>query len=171
MTKGWILAAAAAIFMALAVAGTASAQYPTPKGNIVCTTVVNVEINQTYVSATLRDSTGKTMANAYVDFWIVSGPGQVSSSSVATDASGTATVTLIGGGNTVVGAGYDGVECRAVNQVLGQTFRPPSTGDGGLADGDSRSKLAFGACLLVMGVSGAALALLRRRGAAVEIER
>lgn len=163
MTRGRILAAAAALFVAMAIAGTASAQYPTPRGSIVCTTVVNVQTNATAVSATLRDSTGRAVPGAAVNFWIVGGPGSLSASSALTDASGTATVTLLNGGNTTIAAGYDGVECRAVTQVQGLSFRPPSTGDGGLVGGSSLATAVFAACLAVMGASGLGLVAVRRR--------
>ena len=167
MTKGWILAAAAATLTALALVGTASAQYPTPKGSLVCTTQVNIQISQTIVSATLRDSAGHAVVGEDVGFWIISGSGSLSSSSAITNGSGTASVTLYDAGNTSVGAVYDGLECNAVTQILGTTVRPPSTGDGGLVGGSS-SDLALGASLAVMGLSGMALVSLRRRAVAVE---
>ena len=171
MTKGRILAAAAALITALAIVGTASAQYPEPRGSLVCTTIVNVQISQTTVSATLRDSTGQAVVGQDIGFWIISGSGSLSSSSASTNGSGTASVTLYDGGNTSVGAVYDGLNCSAVTQVLGQTFRPPSTGDAGLlggSDSGNSPDLALVLSLGVMGLSGSALLLRRRRLTAVE---
>ena len=53
MFKGLILATAVATFAALFIAGVASAQYPEPKGSLVCTTRVNVQVNGTEIYATL----------------------------------------------------------------------------------------------------------------------
>jgi hypothetical protein len=166
MTTGRILAAAAAFFAALAIVGAASAQYPTPKGSLVCTGVVNG--GQTSISATAIDGTGRVISGAVVSFWFVDGSGTLSSSTAVTNASGVATVTLVSSGTVTVAAGYDGLECRSVSQVLGQTFRPPSTGDGGLVGDDAASTTVFAACLLVMGVSGLALVAMRRRRVTVE---
>jgi hypothetical protein len=169
MTTGRILAAAAALISALALVGTASAQYPEPKGSLVCTTTVNVQISETTVSATLRDSRGQAVVGQDIGFWIISGDGSLSDSSAETDGSGTASVTLYDAANTSVGAVYDGLECSAVTQILGQTFRPPSTGDAGLlGQGSDNSNLVLGFSLGVMGLSATGLVIARRRLAAVK---
>ena len=165
MTKGRILAASAALFMALAIAGTAAAQYPTPKGSLVCTTSVNIQINETQVSATIRDAAGRAIANEEVGFSIISGGGTLSNSRGLTNGSGTATVTLSGASNTSVGASYDGLECRAVAQVLGSVVRPPSTGSGGLVGGTGSSEVLLITSFAVMGMSSIVLLVLRSRRA------
>ncbi len=162
MFKGLTLAAGAALITALAFAGTASAQYPEPKGNLVCTTKVVVEISETHVTATLRDSSGHPVANKMVYFNIVAGGGSLDYTSDDTDGNGQAWVRYTGS-NATIAATYDGLECRAVAQVLGSTFRPPSTGDGGLVGGSTSDTVVFGAALLVMGVTGLSFVALRRQ--------
>lgn len=173
MTTGRILAAVAAIFTAAVLVGTASAQYPTPQGSLVCTTTVNVDINTSTVSATLRDSTGNTVSGQTVTFRVTSGTGTLSSSTATTNASGVASVILTNGSNTAVSATYSGIECSAVAQVLGSTFRPPATGDAGLVglgDGINKS-LILGIDLVIMGLAGIGILVMRQRRLAAERSR
>ncbi len=146
-----VIAAVAAIFTALVLAGTASAQYPSPQGSLQCTAQVNVSVNdQSKVSATLRDFSGNPVVGETISFSIISGSGSLSSDTATTDANGVAMVVLNAGsnaGNVSVGATYDGLECSAVSQVAGAVVvTPPNTGDAGLAaaqhDGNSTTVLA-----------------------------
>ena len=166
MFKGLALAAVAATFAALFLASTASAQYPPPKGSLVCTTtaaieVKSVEVPEAVVLATLRDAAGKPVAGETVYFQIVGGSGNLNSSSAQTNSSGVASVGMHGS-NTTVAATNDGLECRTVAQVLGSRFQPPSTGDAGLA-GTAGSISVFGLALVIMAVSGLGIVLLQRR--------
>jgi hypothetical protein len=167
MFKGLMLAAAgAATVAALFVAGTASAQYPEPKGSLVCTTRVSVTIENTEVHATLRDSKGNPVSGVGVSFSITAGSGKLDSNTAYTDSNGDAWVKAQGS-NLGVQAVYDGLQCSAVAQVLGSTFSPPSTGDAGLAapgtEGASRNDAVLAGALAVMGASGLGAVALRRR--------
>ena len=173
MFKGLMLAAAgAATVAALFVAGTASAQYPEPKGSLVCTTKVNVEINGTEIYATLRDSKGNPVSGQTVTFKVTSGSGSLDMSTDATDGNGVAWVKA-NSTNIGVTATYDGLQCSAVAQVLGQTFRPPATGDAGLLGSDKGAGTAstiFAGALAVMGAGGLGIVALRRRRVTVEAD-
>lgn len=173
MAKGRLFAAvAAAVFTTLALAGTVSAQYPTPKGSLVCTTTVDVSIGKSTVTATLRDSAGNPVSGQTVTFTITSGKGTLSSNTATTNGSGAASVELHGAENTSVSAVYDGLECRAVAQVLGSTFRPPATGDAGLLGTNSNSNgVILALDLAVMALTGAGVLVLRQRRLATEKTR
>lgn len=168
MFKGLMLAAAgAATVAALFVAGTASAQYPEPKGSLVCTTRVNTQINGTEIYATLHDSNGNPVPNQTVTFQVTSGTGSLDTSTDDTDANGVAWVKA-NSTNIGVAAIYDGLQCSAVAEVLGSTFSPPSTGDAGLAatagaDGANTDDAVLVGALAVMGVTGLGAIALRRR--------
>ncbi len=144
MTKGRVLAATAAIMVTMFLVqsthvGIVSAQYPPPNGNLVCTTDVMVSVNNMgQVSATLTDSAGTPVPGVLVTFEIISQPGGASlvDHTVTTDANGVATTKLLTGsnpGNVSISATTESAECRAVTQIKPTVFRPPSTGDAGLA--------------------------------------
>lgn len=144
MTKGRVLGAAVAIMAAVflvqvGAVSNVSAQYPPPNGNLVCTTDVAVSIDgMSYVSATLTDSAGTPVPGELITFEILSGPAGASlrDTAVITDGNGVATTKLLTAGatgNVSISATTDSAECRAVTEVKGTVFRPPSTGDGGLA--------------------------------------
>jgi hypothetical protein len=164
MFKGLMLAAAGvATVAALFVVGTASAQYPEPRGSLVCTTRVNVKIGNSEIHATLRDSNGNPVNGVPVAFKVTSGSGSIDTQTAYTDSGGDAWVKATGA--ISVTATYDGLQCSSVAEVLGQTFHPPSTGDAGLVGskgGDSDSFVLAGA-LAVMGISGLGLVVLRQR--------
>ncbi len=171
MFKGLMLAAAgAATLAALFVAGTASAQYPEPKGNLVCTTKVSVEAHETTFYATLRDSSGKPIAGKVVNFKVIGGTGTIDGSTDTTDANGVAWVRSKSS-NISVAAIYDGIQCSAVSQILGSTFSPPSTGDAGLvgSGGTSAQSGVLAGALVVMGASGLGVVGLRHRRFARQI--
>ncbi|MPZ48774.1 MAG: hypothetical protein GEU75_05580 [Dehalococcoidia bacterium] len=142
MTKGRVIAAAAAAIAFFLIAQTASAQYPEPKGNLVCgVSQANVSVSGNLAfTATLHDGAGNPLSGQTVIFSIVSqsGDAKLSASGVTTNSSGMATVQVSAGqsaGQVVVSAtGGEGLECRAISEVLSVVFRPPSTGDAGLAD-------------------------------------
>jgi hypothetical protein len=148
MTKGLVVAAAAAIISIFAIVPTASAQYPEPKGNLVCgVSQVSVKIvGDVMFTATLRDASGNAIAGESVYFDIVSqkGDAELSDDSTTTNASGTASVKIDLGeaaGQAVVSAtSGDGLECRAVADVLSGFFTPPPTGDAGLLGEDGMPK-------------------------------
>jgi len=171
MFKGLMLAAGAAMVAALFLAGTASAQYPQPKGSLVCVT----RGGGSEIHATLRDSKGSPIKGQIITFTIISGHGSLDAYKTATDANGYAWVRATG--NVTVAASYDGLRCSSVAQVLGKTFYPPSTGDAGLAavsTGSSSDRLTspfVAICLALLGATGTGVLVLRRHRLAVESAR
>jgi hypothetical protein len=163
MTSGKVIAAIAAIFTALALAGTASAQYPTPQGSLQCNAQVNVTIDgQSTVSATLRDFSGKPVSGQSIIFSIAGTPGGVSlsASSAATNANGVASVLLNAGsnaGNVTVSAIYDGLECSAVSQVAGSVIVAPGTGDAGLAAANQHATVSTALVVEVLAIVAAGM--------------
>ena len=167
MTKGSVIAALAAAVTFVLVAQTAFAQYPPPQTNLVCA-VNQVDLNvssNVLFAATLRDAGGKAISGQAVSFSVVSGDASLSSTSVATDADGTAVVNVYIGsnpGDVVLSASSGSVACRATAQV--NSIVPPNTGDAGLAAANHGSStpltaLAIGAGLVL------SLALVARRAA------
>jgi hypothetical protein len=99
----------------------ASAQYPTPKGALLCTSgVITAQTNSSFqFTATLVDIMGAPVPGNTVNF-IVSGNATLSSTSATTDGNGQASVTVNttgGGGQIVVSAAIDQFVCRAVVNV------------------------------------------------------
>ncbi len=166
MTKGSVIAALAAAVTFVLVAQTAFAQYPPPQTNLVCA-VSQVDLNvssNVLFAATLHDASGAAITGQAVEFSVVSGDAKLSSSSVATDADGTAVVNAYIGsnpGDVVLSASSGSVECRATAQV--NSIRPPATGDAGLAatnhSGNTPVALIIGVGLIL------SLALVARRTA------
>jgi hypothetical protein len=141
MIKGVVAAAAAAIIFFIAAQGV-SAQYPPPKGNLLCVlgqTTVTAE-GTILFSVTYRDSAGAPVVGKVVGFDVVSqdGRARLSSNTGVTNAAGVATVTVSinnSTGQIVVRATADELECRGIVEVLTTAvFRPPTTGDGGLVE-------------------------------------
>lgn len=157
MIKGFALAAAAALFTAVALAGTASAQYPPPNGSLVCTTNINVTINQTEIGATLRSSSGDPVVGKTLTFTVAGG-----TKTAVTNEFGQAAVSYSGTSVTATVV-YEDLSCAAVAQVAGSTFRPPSTGDGGLIGDSNSDTVVFAGALVIMAVTGLSLVALRRR--------
>jgi hypothetical protein len=150
MTKGRVLAALmAAIALTFVVHSSTSAQYPPPRGSLICAiSKISIQINETTtVSTTLIDIHGGAMSGQTVVFTIVTG-GYVSSTVAVTDDTGTAYVDVTADGTSsqvVVYARFDGLQCQAMAQVLLpppppvivevlSIITPPKTGDAGLAD-------------------------------------
>ena len=99
----------------------AAAQYPTPKGALLCTSgVITAQANSSFqFTATLVDILGAPVPGNTVNF-IVSGNATLSSTSATTDGNGQASVTVNttgGGGQIVVSAAIDQFVCRAVVNV------------------------------------------------------
>jgi hypothetical protein len=160
MTKGFVMAAAAAFFAALALAGTASAQYPPPSGSLVCTISVNTALGETSVSATLRDSAGRPVAGKPVHFKIESGKGQVSQESATTNSAGVASVVVAGTGVSF-SAYSDDLACSSA--ALGVRFIPPGTGDAGLLGSGASTTEAVAAGIVVLSAAGVGMIAMRRR--------
>ena len=156
MTKGSVIAALAAAVTFVFLAQTASAQYPPPQTNLVCA-VSQVDLNvgsNVLLAATLRDASGAAMTGHAVNFSVVSGDAKLSSTSVATDADGTAVVNVYVGsnpGNVVLSASNGSVECRATAQV--NTIVPPNTGDAGLAATNHDSNAPLTALVIGIGLT------------------
>ena len=185
MSKGSLIAAVAASIFALVFAGTASAQYPEPRGAMVCAVShVSVTVHgSTQVTVTLRDAAGNPIANEPVYFSIVGQPGSsaaLSTGSATTDASGRAATDLYVGDSagqvTVAAVSASGIECRGLTQVVnpptptpvpgqstGVSVQPPSTGDAGLAATGSSNTTALIALAGLGVVIGGGLAVGRIR--------
>jgi len=178
MTKGVVLAALAAAISIFFVSQTAAnAQYPPPKGSLICAyassrITINSSIN---LAVTLRDTYGNIMVGQRVNFYISSSNGSayLSTSESWTDAGGAAYVSVVVGanaGNVSVSASSDGVSCNAALQIFSPPAPPPSqpvpvvevlsivspprTGDAGLVGRDS------GNAYLMLGVEAGALLLV-----------
>jgi LPXTG-motif cell wall-anchored protein len=160
MRKGSLFAVLTAAAMFLLVSQVASAQYPTPKTNLVCA-VNQIDVktgSSTAVAATLRDSSGNALSGYVVKFQVTSGDASLSSSSATTDGSGTAVVTVRFGssaGTVVIKASSESSECQASTQVNG--IVPPATGSAGLLGTGSSDTTAFaviglGVALIAAGV-------------------
>jgi hypothetical protein len=146
MTKGRVdIAAIAATFAAFLFIGSVSAQYPPPKGGMVCiVNQINVKSESAVeITVVVRDSAGDAISQIDVYFNIVSQPGDASLESAVetTDGDGMASTKLFAGhkqGQIVVSASTsDDLECRVITEVLGEVrffIQPPSTGDGGLIE-------------------------------------
>jgi hypothetical protein len=137
MTKGRVIAAAAATLLFFLIAQGVSAQYPPPKGNLVCVlSETKATAGSLTLTATYRDSAGNPVVGKLVNFEVVTSGGTTTASGT-TNASGAASLTVLIGNTTgqiTIKASADDLECRGVAEVLGvSVFRPPSTGDGGLA--------------------------------------
>jgi hypothetical protein len=151
MTKGRVLAALmAAITLTFVVqTGGASAQYPPPKGSLICAvSFISIEIHQTTtVSATLINIKGEAIVGYSVVFQVVGG--YASSTVGVTDGSGTAYIDITADGSSsqiIVFARFDGLQCQAMAQVIipppppvviVSVITPPNTGDAGLAIQDA----------------------------------
>ena len=181
MTAGRILAAVAAAISIYFVAQTgASAQYPPPKGSLVCQTAeskVIINGNITLV-VTLRATDGSLMVNQNINFSIISsnGTASLSQTSGVTDGNGQAFTTIYAGsgvGTISVQATSDSVQCQAQLQIFNPcatppacvpptpqieilTIRPPTTGSGGLAAGGSSA--GDSALIAVVGMLGLVMA-------------
>jgi hypothetical protein len=99
----------------------AAAQYPTPRGALLCTSgVITAQANSSFqFTATLVDINGAPVPGNTVTF-IVSGNATLSTTSATTDGNGqafTTVNTLAGGGQIVVSAAIDQFVCRAVVNV------------------------------------------------------
>jgi hypothetical protein len=99
----------------------AAAQYPTPKGALLCTSgVITAQTNSSFqFTATLVDIMGAPVPGNTVNF-IVSGNATLSTTSATTDGNGQASTTVNttgGGGQIVVSAAIDQFVCRAVINV------------------------------------------------------
>ena len=177
MTKGRVvLAAVVATLAAFLMIQTASAQYPPPRGGIVCiVNQISVKSESAVeISAVVRDSGGNAVSGVSVFFNIVSQPGDSASLETAvetTDGSGTASTKLFAGldqGQLVVSATTeDDLECRVITEVLGEVrfvIQPPSTGDGGLAGGTNAIDAGTWALIALAGLSGSVLLVLVLRG-------
>jgi hypothetical protein len=179
MTKGRVAAALLAAIAFTIFAQTASAQYPPPKGNLVCVfSEVNVKFHQEItLTVTLRDTAGGLMSNQAIHFSFVSQPGvtRLSTSSEFTNSAGQAFVKIFPGdklGQVIVSAKSDGLECRAALQIVQaqelavKTIVPPATGDGGLAVGRVGGFTTFIGLLAAAGIAFAVIAavvLIERR--------
>jgi hypothetical protein len=120
-----IIPLAAALLAMLAVAGlapgSAAAQYPTPKGALLCSSgVVTAQTNTSFVfTATFVDIMGAPVVGHTI-FFSVTGGATLSNTSATTDGNGQASTTVtIGatGGLITVAANADQFVCRAVVQV------------------------------------------------------
>lgn len=118
-----IVSLAAAMICLLAVAKSASAQYPTPTGGLFCSTSsVVVDQNSSFqFSATLVDISGAPVYGQVVSFTVQSSGGAYLSSAVGyTDYSGTASTTVYTGaatGQIIVYASGGGFTCQSVVSV------------------------------------------------------
>jgi hypothetical protein len=155
--------------------GTASAQYPPPKGGMVCiVNQINVKSESAVeITVVVRDSAGNAISNVAVFFNIISQPGDSASletGAETTDRDGMASTKLFTGhdqGQIVVSASTeDDLECRVLTEVLGEVrfvIQPPSTGDGGLASfstGIDSEKIVIGAIGFVSVIGLVVLLLL-----------
>jgi hypothetical protein len=166
----------------------ALAQYPPPKGSLICSAAqARVVINgNVTLAVTLRDTLGRVMPGQAVVFSITAhnGTAYLTSSLSYTDAYGAAYTTVNGGFNSglvSVTASSDGVRCNATFEVIAQPpivlerqvevltiISPPNTGDGGLASASEANKT--NAVYLALAAEGAAMVffalgavLVRRR--------
>jgi hypothetical protein len=120
-----IIPLAAALLAILAVAGlapgNAAAQYPTPKGNLLCSSgIITATTNSSFqFTATFVDIMGAPVIGHNV-FFSVSGDASLSTTSAFTDGNGQVSTTVnIGssGGFITVSANADQFVCRAVVNV------------------------------------------------------
>ena len=120
-----IIPLAAVMLAMLAVAhinpGSAAAQYPTPKGALLCSSgAITAQTNSSFqFTATFVDIEGFPVQGHTV-FFSVSGGATLSNSNATTDGNGQASVTvntLSAGGQIVVTANADQFVCRAVVNV------------------------------------------------------
>jgi hypothetical protein len=120
-----IIPLAAVMLAMLAVAhigpGSAAAQYPTPKGALLCSSgAITAQANSSFqFTATFVDITGAAVQGHTV-FFSVSGGATLSSTSATTDGNGQASVTVNTGtaaGQIVVTANADQFVCRAVVNI------------------------------------------------------
>ena len=188
MRKGSVLAAVAATLATLFFISTASAQYPEPRGHMVCVVnQINVSIHgSARIGVTMRDTRGSAMTDREVRFWILSQPdgsSWLSGYKAWTDGSGSAFVTLNAGSRAghivVVAESDDGMECSVLTAVFApppveiiqrveSVVRPPATGDAGLAAIDTgellpadlpRGLVVFGLAIGVVFLGSAVIAL------------
>jgi hypothetical protein len=126
MHRGKLIIPLVAVMLAmLAVAriapGSAAAQYPTPKGNLLCSSgVITAQTNSSFqFTATFVDIMGGPVVGHTV-FFSVTGSATLSTTSATTDGNGQASTTVnvgTGGGLITVAANADQFVCRAVIQV------------------------------------------------------
>ena len=126
MLKGKLIIPLAAVMLAmLAVAriapSDASAQYPTPKGALLCSSgVITAQTNSSFqFTATFVDIMGAPVVGHTI-FFSVTGSATLSTTSATTDGNGQAATTVnvgTGGGLITVSANADQFVCRAVVQV------------------------------------------------------
>jgi len=118
-----IVSLAAAMICLLAVAKSASAQYPTPTGGLFCSTssVVVQQSSSFEFSATIVDITGVAVQGQVISFSVQSSGGAYIASSVGyTDYNGMASTTVYTGnasGTIVVYANGGGFSCQSVVTV------------------------------------------------------
>jgi hypothetical protein len=126
MQRGKLIIPLAAVMLAMfAVAhiapSTASAQYPTPKGALLCQSgAITAQTNSSFqFTATIVDINGAPVSGNAV-FFTVSGDATLSTNTATTDGNGQASVTVntgAAGGLIVVTATADQFVCRAVVNI------------------------------------------------------
>ena len=167
------VAAALAAVVAIVIGGTAFAQYPPPQGSLVCEGAVIIPQtgSSVPVRAILDDSSGSPVEGQLVQFAIGFQPGTtafLSSPNAFTDANGIASVTLFTGfspGQIVVLCNglasvteVRGLSGQLVTEVRVESiFRPPSTGDAGLAAQSGYSRRGLIAAAAVAGTLAVAV--------------
>ncbi|MEX2245093.1 MAG: Ig-like domain-containing protein [Dehalococcoidia bacterium] len=164
VTRLLMTAAFAAALGAVALNGTASAQYPPPTGACIAgsSTTVTAPGGTSQITITVRDANGAPVAGAQVVLTIVSQPGSgatLTPPSGTTGPDGTFTSTLqAGDGAGTVQVSVDcGEVTTAVSLVVGSPgqLQPPNTGTGDALTGDD----PIGAAILVLALLGSAFAL------------
>lgn len=149
------LALGVALFALLAFSATAQAQYPEPENNLTPQGPTSCEIGCTVqVTCTVRSASGAALGNELIYFEIVSGPSgaQLQKTSGVSNSSGQVTVPLYVGtqaGTVRVICGNGDVTATYVTQVLGAQITPPTTGDGGLAQGGPGYVMPLGGLLFL----------------------
>jgi FlaG/FlaF family flagellin (archaellin) len=171
MTKGLVLAAAAALIATLVFGTTASAQYPPPKGSLSCLSAkLSGSGSQYTVSATMIDGSGRPAAGVTVVFAISSQSGgfSLSQSSSVTDREGKAFTTLFrasDAGSVVVTAQAPDGNCRVSLTSEVKALQPPRAGDAGLAaERPGSGSLALYAVIAVLGSAALTLIVWRSSG-------
>ena len=167
MTKGRVAIATAFAAIAVLIASqTAFAQYPPPKGHLVC------EYTGSKIVITLSDGGGKAVVGQWAFFEVIAGGASLSTTAVLTDGSGQGFASVSGGsGRLVVRATADGLECSIIADVLGAVvFTPPSTGDAGLAASTGHGSEVYAIAALPLLALAAAVALRRRATTAARID-
>lgn len=163
-----------AVLAAAGRASSVSAQYPTPNGNCVITTLATASgIGSSIdITVTVRDENGNPLANVPVPLSITNQPGSdasVAAGSTTTDASGKITGKLnLGstGGLVEVTATASGLSCRATvsagTSAVASDVNLPNTGTGTSTAGDALPDGLVATLLAGMGAAAAGAALRRR---------